>query len=103
MAPTLTPPTTAGFATHRNGLVEAALRGQGWDVQSGLLFGGEFLISRSNDQGHVHSQFIVHVAESMTYQKLLGSLRVAKAVRKKVLLAAEDPSGNIVLAAVEDE
>ena len=84
--------------------VEARLRGEGWDVRPGLLYGGEWLISKGgSQQGHVHSQYIVHFAEGMTYQRLLGSLRVAASVRKKVLLAAETPTGDVDLIEVQDD
>ncbi len=83
--------------------VREQLQALGWEVKPGTMYGGLFLIApKGSPDGHVHSRYIVQLASALTYQRLLGLLRIAQVVRKQVLLASLNSTGDILFHSVKD-
>ena len=83
--------------------VREQLQALGWEVKPGTMYGGLFLIApKGSPEGHVHSRYIVQIASALTYQRLLGLLRIAQVVRKQVLLASLNSTGDILFHTVKD-
>jgi len=83
--------------------VREQLQALGWEVSPGTVYGGLFLIApKGSPEGHTHSRYIVHLASGLSYQRLLGLLRIAQSVRKQVLLASLNSSGEILFHTVQD-
>lgn len=83
--------------------VKEQLQALGWEVKPGTMYGGLFLIApKGSPEGHIHTRYIVQLASALTYQRLLGLLRIAQVVRKQVLLASLSSSGDILFHTVKD-
>jgi len=70
------------------GLVKDDLEQKGWVVREGILYGGDWLLYKNDQQGHTHAPFIVKVyTELPTYKEMLASIRVATQVKKSLLIS----------------
>lgn len=83
--------------------VKQQLEDWGWEVRPGVVYGGLYLVApKGSPEGHMHSHYIVHLASSLTYQHLLGLLRIAQSVHKSVLLVSEDSTGALLFHTITD-
>ena len=72
---------------------------KGWIVREGTLYGADFVLYRPQEEFHEHSEYVVYVyTPQLTYEELLGSLRVSSIVKKvsasqKLVIAQETHGG----------